>query len=187
MTKKLKIPLFVILPLIIVLSVLIGMITWNSSNIPDFPQPSEQLASKIINMPANNGSITLSSEELNELIGLYPIEENKFGDLKVKAVYTGILKDKFTIYLPSNYRGIDVLLSISGKPYLENGRIVYEINDFKAGKLSLPKSIVVNIVKKYDIKRVSLKGSKIIIDTSLFSLKMRELELSDGSVTIVFY
>ncbi|WP_446898511.1 DUF2140 family protein [Clostridium sp. LBM24168] len=187
MTRKFKISLLVIVPLIIILSILISLITWNSSNIPDFSQPSEQLAAKIINMPANNGSITLSNEELNELIGLYPIDENKFGDLKVKAIYTEIFKDRFIIYLPSNYKGINVLLSISGKPYLENGRIVYEINDFKVGKLKLPKSIVTNIVKKYDVKRVSLKDNKIIIDTSLFSLKMRELKLSEGSVTIVFY
>lgn len=186
MTKKFKISLAIFLPVIVIALFMFYLVSWNSSNVPDFPPPSEKLASKIINMPRNNGSIILSTDELNQLIGLYPIGENKFGDLKVKTIYTGILKDEFTIYLPSNYKGINVLLSISGKPYLNDGRIVYEIYNFKVGKLRLPRNIVLNILKNHDMKRVSLRNNKIIIDTSLFSLKMRELKLTDGSVTIVF-
>lgn len=186
MTIKLKRVLTIFLTIIILLAAFIYLITWNPSNIIASQSPSKELAEKIISIPKNNMSITLTNDELNQLIDLYPIGENSFGDLKVKGIYTEIANDKFNIYLPSNYKGINILIYTSGKPYLENGKIVYEINKFKIGKLILPKKIVLNIIKDKNIKNVSLKDNRIFIDTSVFQFKMKDIQLKDSSITIRF-
>ncbi|WP_039658275.1 hypothetical protein [Clostridium tyrobutyricum] len=186
MTKKSKIFLKIIVPALIVVGVLYYLVTWNSSDIPIFPQPSQKLALKIIKIPKDNAILTLSNEELNQLIDLYPIGENSFGDLKVKTVYIRVLKGKFNIYFPSKYKGLDILLSTSGNTYLEKGKIVYAIDNFKVGKLNLPKSIVLNIIKNKTLSGLSLKNNKIYIDTTGLPLKMKQLQLKDGSISIKF-
>lgn len=186
MIKKPKKFLTIILPILIIIGALYYLITWNSSDVPIFPQASPKLALKIINIPKDNGTLTLSNEELNQLIDLYPIGENTFGDLKVKTVYIKILKGKFNIYFPSKYKGIDILLSTSGDTYLENGKIVYAIDSFKVGKLNLPKSIILNIIKNKSLSGLSSKNSRIYINTTGLPLKMKQLKLNDGSVNIVF-
>ncbi|MBP2033734.1 uncharacterized protein YpmS [Clostridium algifaecis] len=186
MTNRLKRFLAIFLTIVVILAALAYLITWNSSSMIVSQTPSKELAEKIINIPKNNMSITLTNDELNQLIDLYPIGENSFGDLKVKNIYTKIANDKFDIYLPSNYKGIDILIYTSGKIYLENGKIVYEISSFKIGKLILPKKIVLNTIKNKNIKNVSLKDDKIFIDTSVFQFKMKDIKLKDSTITIRF-
>ena len=143
---------------------------------------STEVTNKLKYIKLIGGNFELVQNDLDEISNIYfqkPI--NKKG-VTLQGVNINVLKDELLIEAPIKYNNVNLLVSSKGKLNLYNGQIVYAPDNFKIGKLILPKSLVISKLKKQENNIFYVEGNLIKIKPEVLPFKLKSLTILDNKI-----
>ncbi|MGH4140342.1 hypothetical protein [Clostridium sp.] len=143
---------------------------------------SIEVINKLKGIQIKGGEFELNQKDVDELSNLYFGSPKNKGDMTLKGANIEILKDKLLIEAPISYKNTNLLFSSTGKISLSNGDIVYNADNFKIGKLALPKSMVISQISKNSNESFYVEDDLIKIKESAVPLKMKDLKIVDSKI-----
>ena len=143
---------------------------------------STEVINKIKVIQIKGGEFELNQEDVDQISNLYFASPKNKGDITLKGANIEILKDELLIEAPISYKNINLLLSSTGKISISNGDIVYDADNFKIGKLTLPKSMVISQILKNANESFYVEDNLIKIKGSAVQFKMTDLKILDSKI-----
>ncbi|MBU3189418.1 hypothetical protein K9O30_09930 [Clostridium bowmanii] len=143
---------------------------------------STEVINKIKVIQIKGGEFELNQEDVDQLSNLYFESPKNKGDITLKGANIEVLKDKLLIEAPISYKNINLLFSSAGKISISNGDIVYDADNFKIGKLTLPKSMVISQISKNANESFYVEDNLIKIKESAVHFKMKDLKIVDSKI-----
>lgn len=138
--------------------------------------------SKLSNIQQNGGKFELTQKELDELSSLYFASSKSSGDLTVQGVKVEMLNNELLIKVPIRYKNINLLLSSQGKLSFSEGEISYIANNYKIGKLPLPRNLVISQIKKLNNKNLYVENNLIKINPSVFPFEINNFAIINDKI-----
>ncbi|KZL89712.1 hypothetical protein [Clostridium magnum] len=182
--KKISIFLSVALILIVLLGVFFTSLFSNSSYVQSDIKISSELIDKIREAQKQGATLQLNNEELNQVKNMYFKGQMTSGSITVKGIYPHILNNGLKLYIPISYKGYNLLVSSEGNLTLDNNNIQYKSSYFKVGTIRIPNSLVLNKLKNYLKKGVSINSENIVLDKSMISLQIKSLQIKDEKLLL---
>lgn len=143
------------------------------------PNIMQKLSIEIL---GNGGQFEITQEDMNAVIKLYFKEPILKGDITVKEVNTKISNGEILIEVPFSYKNQNLLFSSVGKINVSNGEITYDADNFKIGKLSLPKKFVIRQISKQSNDKFYVKDNVIKIKAGAFPLAINSFEIEGNKI-----
>jgi len=171
----------VLIILVGILAVFAYMILYNTGVTIKKTTTTEVLG-KFANVQKKGGEFELTQKNIDELSNLYFAKAITKGNITLNGVNVEILNDEFLIKAPISYKNLHLLFSSKGKVSVLNGKVTYDAENFKIGKLKLPKKFVVSQIIKLNNKSLDVEGNLIKIDPSMFPFKITSLEIKDNKI-----
>lgn len=168
--------------LLVALATFIYMTLYNGETVVDKRLTSnvmQKLSSEIL---GNGGQFEITQEDMNAAIKLYFKEPIRKGDIIVKEVNTKISDDEILIEAPFSYKNQNLLFSSKGKLSVSDGEITYDVDNFKIGKLLLPKKLVMTQISKKSNDQFYVKDNLLKIKTGVFPLAISSLEIEGNKI-----
>lgn len=156
----------------------------NSSYTVKEQKVSAALVDKIREAQKQGSTVELNKEELNEIISMYFKGEKSSGNLKIKGVSGDITNGNLKLFIPVSYSGINILISSEGGLTYKDNNIEYTPLYFKAGKITLPKSFVLNKIKGHLKEGITVKSENVLIDKSMLPLKVKSIKINNDKISI---
>jgi len=179
--RKNKIKLLPII-LLVALATLAYMIFYNKEAVVD-KTASTNVKQKLTNeVLANIGQFEITQEDMNAAIKLYFKKPISKGDITLKEVNTKLENGEILIEVPFSYKTLNLLFSSKGKLELSNSEITYNADNFKIGKLPLPKKIVMSLIEKQSNNNLYVENNLIKIKTDILPFKINSLEINDNKL-----
>ncbi|MTK12205.1 MAG: DUF2140 domain-containing protein [Clostridiaceae bacterium] len=182
--KRFKIWLSVLSIIIISIGVFFYMLLWNSS----YTVPQAKISASILDDIKKSYNqdlvLELNTEDLNGIINMYFKSSKSFGKVTIKGVHSDILDNNLKLYIPIRYNGYNLLLSSEGQLLYKDNKVIYKPDYFKAGKISLPKSMVLDKLKSKLKKGIAIENDNIAIDKSFFILDIKNVEIKNNKVLV---
>lgn len=182
--KKISIFLSVTLILIVLLGVFFTSLFSNSSYTESDIKISSELIDKIREAQKQGTTLQLNNEELSQVKNMYFKGQMTSGSITVKGVYPHILNNSLKLYIPVSYKGYNLLVSSEGNLTLYNNNIQYKPSYFKVGNIKISNSLVLNKLKNYLKKGVSINNENIVLDKSMIPLKIKSIEIKDENLLL---
>lgn len=184
MTKKLKKSKLRWVPIILLaaLAIFVYMILYNGGTVVEKTASTNVIQELEKDILLKGGQFEITQENMNALINLYFKEPISKGDITVKEINTKIGNDKILIEAPFSYKKLDLLLSSTGKLNVSNGEITYVADNFKVGKLTLPKELVMSQIKKQSNDAFYVEDNLIKIKMDRLPIKIKSLEIKDDKI-----
>ena len=129
-----------------------------------------------------SGQFAITQENMNALINLYFKKPISKGDITVKEINTKMGNNKILIEAPFSYKKIDLLLSSTGKLNVSNGEITYVADNFKVGKLTLPKELVMSQIAKQGNDVFYVEDNLIKIKTDILPIKIKSFVIRNDKI-----
>ncbi|EPS56537.1 TPA: hypothetical protein ACXDAY_002786 [Clostridium botulinum] len=155
-------------------------------NLSDNSIKNENILDKLKNVELSKGTLTVNEEDVNEMLKVYFQNEKNVGSILVKSVKVDTKDNKLNLYVPVRYNGIDLLMSSYGDVSARDDKIIYKVDSIKMGKVSVPKSILLNEIKKSNMSNIQSNGDEIIIDKGITKVKIKDIKIEDGKFKISF-
>ena len=130
----------------------------------------------------SGGKLELTQKNVDELSSLYFAKPIRKGNVTITGANIEIKNNELLIKAPITYKKINLLLTTKGKLNFSNGRITYEGDNFKIGKLTLPKKLVMSQILKLNNKSISVQDNVIKINPSVFPFEITSLKIYDNKV-----
>jgi uncharacterized protein YpmS len=173
--NKLK-PVSIIL--LVAFAILVYMSLYNGQQVTQKAASSNVVQKLTKDILGNGGQFEITQEDMNGLISLYFKSPTSNGDITIKEVNTKMNDGKILIEAPFTYKKINLLFSTTGKIGVLNGEITYAADNFKIGKLTLPKKTIMSQISKHSKKDVFYVEDDIVkINTDKLPLKINTLEI----------
>lgn len=181
--SKKTIFLAVVIVLILIAAVFGRLLFWQSSySVPEY-KFTVGLFEKIIKAQDTGGTAQLTKDEVNQIISLY-FKEYRGSDITVKAVEADFDGDNIKFYVPSAYKGFDVLVTSEGTLSKENDEIRYTPKYFKAGKITLPKSYILKKLSTRLKNKGAVEQNSIVVSTKGFPVGITALSVKDNRLLV---
>ncbi|WP_333860229.1 DUF2140 domain-containing protein [Clostridium sp.] len=159
------------------------LIFWKS----DYSSPeykfSAQLFSKVVKAQSEGSTVELTKNEINQIIALY-FKEYRKGNLVVKSVEGDIQGKTFAFYVPVTYGKFNIFMNSRGSMSLNNGKLKYTPEYFKAGKITLPKSYILKKLSSKVKDEVDIEGDSIIVNIKEFLPQVKAVAVKDGKLFV---
>lgn len=171
----------VLLIAIVALAAFAYLILYNGNVVVKKTETTEVI-NKLKYIKVTGGDFELVQKDLDEISNIYfqkPI--NKKG-VTLQGVNINILKNELLIEAPIKYNNVDLLVSSKGKMSLSNGEVVYTPDNFKIGKLTMPKSLVISQLKKQQNNIFYVEGNLIKIKPDVLPIKIEKLKIIDNKI-----
>jgi uncharacterized protein YpmS len=143
---------------------------------------SIEVLGKLKDIQENGGKFELTQNDLNDISSLYFAKPKTKGDMTLKGVNIEMVDDKLLMVAPISYKNLNLVFSSKGKLNFSNGDIVFDAENFKIGKVKIPKGLVVSQISKLDNKNISVQDNSIRIDTSVLPFKIEEFKITDNKI-----
>ncbi|MGV8984343.1 hypothetical protein [Clostridium sp.] len=143
---------------------------------------STEVINKLKVIQIKGGEFELNQTDVDQLSNLYFGSPKNMGDITVKGANITILKDELLIEAPISYKNINLLLSSTGKISFSDGEIVYDADNFKIGKITLPKNMVISQISKDANESFYVEDNLIKIKDSALPFKMKNLKIVDSKI-----
>ena len=143
---------------------------------------STEVISKLKNIQEKGGEFELTQKDIDEVSNLYFANAKSKGDITLQGINMEMLNDELLIQAPISYKKLNLLFSSRGKLTFTNGEIAYAAENFKIGKLSLPKSLVVSQISKLNNEKIYTEDNLIKINPTVFPFKINNLKLIDNKI-----
>ncbi|MBU3142569.1 hypothetical protein [Clostridium sp. CF012] len=143
---------------------------------------STEVINKLKFIKIKGGEFGLIQKEIDELCNIYFAKPISKGNITVQGVNVNVLKDELLIEVPISYNKLNLLLSSRGKLNYSNGEISYVADNFKIGKIPLPKSLIISQIKKQNNTVFYVEGNLIKINESALPFKIESLKIVDNKI-----
>ncbi len=181
--KGFKLFLSIIIFIIAAVGVFITLLFWDSSYTVSETKVSAALVDKIREVQKQGGALELNKEELNQIISMY-FKGKSSGDIQIKAIDGDMENNDLKFNVPVNYKGFNVLMSSEGWVSYENNKIQYKPLYFKVGKISIPKSFVLNTLKNHVKKSTDIQNDIIRIDKNVIPIGIKAIQIKNNKLLI---
>lgn len=125
-------------------------------------------------------SLEINEESLNSIVSSYLNQGIKKGNITLKGFNANISKDKIKMLVPVKYKSLPFMLSTEGKVEVKDSKLIYVPEDFKVGKISIPKEKALSYMKKMNNGKLNIEDDKLIINSELFSKKVKITNIENG-------
>ncbi|MGH4050623.1 MAG: hypothetical protein ACREVX_04605 [Clostridium sp.] len=172
-----------IILLIVTLGTLVYMSLYNGEVVTKKTASSNVIKKLTTQVLINGGEFEITQEDMNGLIKLYFKEPLSKGNISVKEINTEMKNSEILIEAPMSYKNIDLLFSTTGKLNVMDGEITYVADNFKIGKITLPKALVMSQISKSGKGDIFYVEDNIVkINTEKFPLKINSLEIKEDKM-----
>lgn len=184
-SKRSKKPIFLIVIIVLILAaaVFAKLAFWQSSYSPSKYKFSVGLFDKIIKAQDTGGTAELTKDEVNQIISLY-FKEYRSNDITIKAVEADFNGENMKFYIPVTYKNFNVLLTSEGSISKENDKIKYTPDYFKVGKITLPKSYVLQKLGSRLKNTVTVEQNSIMVSTKGFPVGITALSVKNEKLLV---
>lgn len=143
---------------------------------------STEVVNKLKYIKIKGGEFQLTQNDMDELSNLYfPKPVNK-GSITIQGVNMNMIKGELLIEAPIKYKNLNLLLTSTGKINFSNGEISYVADNFKIGKLKLPKSFIISQISKQNNETFYVEDNLIKIKESILPFKIEALKIVDDKI-----
>jgi hypothetical protein len=175
-------------PIIILFTILLGLCIytihsalWIGSSVEFETKPTFSSISDFKSMAAEK-TISLTTEDIDNLMKLYLLNIEKEGVLQIENVTSRIEDNKISFYVSIKYHNIKLMVSTNGSLEYDDTLLCYYPNYFKLGKLPLPKTFIYRVMKKYaavntEMGRIEFKLEKLPFKVESMEVKKDKLEI----------
>jgi len=129
---------------------------------------STEVILKLKDIQVKGGNFGLTQEDINELCSIYLDKPKSMGDITLWGINIELLNGKILIEAPITYKKLNLLITSTGKMYFSNGEIVYDADNFKIGKLKLPKNLLISKILNFKNKVYYVENNSIKIYPDIF-------------------
>ncbi|NMM65104.1 YpmS family protein [Clostridium sp. P21] len=182
--KYLKVVIGILVILIIGLGIFLKLLLFNSSYNVSAVKMSAPLVDKIQKSRKEGSILKINNDELNQIISMYFKEKKNVKGIVIKEIHGEVLDNSVKFYIPSSYKGINILLSSEGSLSYKENKVIYKPSYFKVGKITLPESMVMNKLANYAKKTIMVKDNEIIVDSTTLPIKIKSLEINNKELCI---
>ncbi|MCY6484391.1 hypothetical protein OW763_08475 [Clostridium aestuarii] len=126
----------------------------------------------------NEGKLELTQEDINNITSSYFTEPIKKGSLIVKDFNVNILNDKIIMFVPVEYKKLNLVLSTKGELIYDKKNLIYKPEYFKVGKLKLSKNMVLNNIQKYLAGKVIVENNNIKLNRDISEDDIRDVKIN---------
>lgn len=145
---------------------------------------STDIFSEIARAYNKEGNIEISEELINSILAQTFKKPLNKGSISIEDGYFYIDDNKINLCLKSSYKGKTLYPNLTAKlEYSGEGLIFYDTK-FKIGKLLLPKSIIINSIKKHTNDYFKVADDKIIISKSFIPFNINNIYIKDKKIVI---
>ena len=143
---------------------------------------STEVVNKLKFIKLKGGEFQLTQNDMDELSNLYfPKAVNK-GAITIQGINMNILNGELLIEAPIKYDNLNLLLTSKGKINFSNGEISYVADNFKIGKLILPKSFIISQISKQNNEIFYVEDNLIKIKESALPFKIEDIKIVDDKI-----
>lgn len=181
--KKRKFKILVSILIIIILLVCTSayLVFWDGT--PDIAEnQSINLVEELRAKQVSGGTLEVTEGDLNSTFkNLFDKPVSK-GGVTINGAYVRIGNNKLTLFAQIKYKNMSIVPNITGSIDYENDRLVFKISSVKLGKLSIPKSVLINRLKVYSSIDINIDENRIEISKFLLPFNTNDIYLSDGKI-----
>ena len=142
---------------------------------------SSEIIDKLKNIQGKGGKFDLTQNDIDELSKLLRPETK--GNITLKGVNIEVVNDELVIKAPIRYKKVNLLFSSKGKIDFSKEKFTYTAENFKIGKLTIPKKIVLSQISKTDNKTVYAEDNLIKINSSVIPFKINSLKVKNNRIS----
>lgn len=179
--KRRKFPIF--LAIIILVIIVFGvMLKWNSGYTQSV-SGSTDVYNKFKDAVISGGTVSLSSDDINNLISR-SFESQTHKGVAIEKIYVNMDKSKLDIKIPIAFKGQKFLVSSKGSVVLKDGCVAYLPDSFKIGAIPLSKNFVLNKLKAMYSSKFTVNTDGIYINKSAVPITINSIEIKDSNLKI---
>jgi len=145
---------------------------------------STEVIQKLKGIQVEGGEFELTQNDINELSSIYFSKSKNKGDITLRGVNIELLNGELLIEAPIIYKNLNLLLSSMGIMNFSNGQIVYVADNFKIGKLIVPKNLVISQISKLKNKIFYTEDNLIKINPSILPFKIENFKIVDNKIQV---
>ena len=142
---------------------------------------SSEIIDKLKDIQGKGGKFELTQNDIDELSKLLRPETK--GNITLKGVNIEVVNDELVIKAPIRYKKVNLLFSSKGKIDFSKEKITYTAENFKIGKLTIPKKVVLSQISKTDNKTVYAEDNLIKINSSVIPFKINSLKVKNNRIS----
>ena len=176
---KMNILIGALIILLVALAVFVYVILYNGGIVIK-KTGSVEVMNKLRGIQRKGGKFELTQNDIDELSKLLMPENT--GKVTFKGANIEIVNDEILIKAPISYKKVDLLFSSKGKINFANGKITYTADNFKIGKLTIPKKLVLSQIAKVNNKNVYAEDNLIKINPSVIPFKINSFKVVDNKI-----
>lgn len=173
--------IYILIIMIVALAAFVGGALYNG-DVTVKKADSTEVLGKLNDIQENGGKFELTQNDLNAISSLYFAKPKSKGNMILKGFNIEMVDDELLIVAPISYKNLDLAASSKGELNLSNGDIVFDAENFKIGKVKIPKKLVISQISKLNNKNISAQGNSIRIDTSVLPFKIQEFQIIDNKI-----
>ncbi|MBU5485777.1 hypothetical protein KQI86_15765 [Clostridium sp. MSJ-11] len=183
MKKGVKITLISIALIVVLLGVMTSL-AFSKINYKKWEGDSTEVISKIRDGEKTGKEVEINNEELNEALSIMYKNPIKKGGIIINTP-EGFLEDNYVgVKIPVIYKNKEIVIYTKGEIDFVEDKIEYTPKSFKVGKLPIPKSLIFNSIKKYELKGIEGEEGKVLIDKKLVPFSISSLDVREGILYI---
>lgn len=182
--KVIKIFLSILGLIIFSTGIFLYALLWNSSYDTPKVKVSSTLVDEIMLAQKQGKTLEIDNDKFNQLLSMY-IKPNSFSGVTIKGVHGEITGEYVKFNILAAVKGVNLFLSSQGSLSYKDNKIQYKPFYFKVGKITLPKSFIVNKLKTYSTKGMSIEDDSIHVDKSVIPVKIQNVYAKNNKLFIV--
>ncbi|WP_315119243.1 hypothetical protein [uncultured Clostridium sp.] len=183
MKKGVKITLISIALIVALLGVMTSL-AFSKINYKKWEGASTEVITTIRDGEKTGKEVEINSEELNEALSIMYKNPIKKGGITINTP-EGFLEDNYIgLKIPVIYKNKEIVIYTKGEVDFIEDKIEYTPKSFKIGKLPIPKSLIFNSIKKYELKGIEIDEGKVLIDKKLLPFSINSLTVKEGKLYI---
>ncbi|WP_125154746.1 hypothetical protein [Clostridium rectalis] len=142
------------------------------------------LNNKLLEILRTGDTITLNSQDLNNLLAAIFTKEITKEDLRIKTP-EGFLEGNYMgVKIPISIKGLNFVISTKGDIKSINGEIIYTPQYFKLGRFRVSKKFVFDNLKKFSGEKVTISNHDIKLNRVIIPVAIKNIVVDDGILTI---
>ncbi|MBA5850038.1 hypothetical protein H2684_01730 [Clostridium sp. cel8] len=180
-----KVIVLIIILIVAAIAAFFSLLFSNSSYSVKEYKFSQTIFDKIIEMQKAGSVVYINQDELNGVI--YPIigGTRTSGNITVKGINAEIKDSTIKFYIPLKYKNFNLLATTEGSVYLKDKQVVYDVNYFKIGKISFPKSYVMDkLSSKLNNDDIKIQGNTFRISEDIIPANMDSIYVKNSKLVI---
>ncbi|MEL5898966.1 hypothetical protein AAGC94_12950 [Clostridium sporogenes] len=182
--KKIGKILLSILLIFIIICVVGVKFMFNKNDYKKGDSSSLKAIDKVRKAEKSGGTVSLSSEELNNIFSIIYKNKKQIGNITINTPQAFLEKDYGGVKIPVVYKNKEFILSSKGKVSVESGNVIYKPDYFKIGKMKVSKKLVLDKLNNFKGKGISLSEDNIKIDKKAIPFSIKDLSIKDSVLTI---